>query len=450
MSELQFQSIPENHPKLRQLREAFAQLVIDASQTTENVNPNRFPGTMALTLSRRHLGMIAKNDYVVLEKSDGQRYMLFALPDMVFLVDRLMNFYVVDPNPDLFYPTTEIDSFERHDRTILDGELVHNQVTDKYEYLIYDAVVIHGNVKVGQLDFRGRMAQVELFVVSWRITTPYATGLLRLRVKDYFEKRDLRRLFNRIKKDDQGQYIYLNDDRRDGAICNENDGVIFTPVKMPYVVKNCDALLKWKPPHLNSVDFLLQLSPFNDPRTQKPSCKAFIAYRGERSNTRLRQVHFPSKVKHEWAKNIERYHDSIVELSYDRMAGEWRYIRQRDDKKTANFSSTVIDTMESIAENMEREELVTFMESHARSPPPDAKQYLEHQRNTDRACRVRDDLFDADNKSYLLTTPVSLVPKPSFNPSRVRSHRRGNYSNASHNRPRHPTGRVQPEYVDDV
>ncbi len=451
MSELKFKCIPDDHPKLRTLRAAFSEIILSSTKTTENLNMNRFPGTMALTLSRRHLGMIAKNDYVVLEKSDGQRYMLFALADMVFLIDRLMNFYVVEPNPDIFYPTGDVDSFERHDRTVLDGELVHNQITDRYEYLIYDAVVIHGNLEVAQMDFRARMAQVELFVVSWRITTPFATGLLRLRVKDYFEKRDIRRLFNRIRKDERGEYVYLNDDRRDGVICNENDGVIFTPVKMPYVVKNCEALLKWKPPHLNSVDFLLQLTPMVDKRTNRPSCKAHIAYKGERSNTRLRQVHFPSKVKQEWAQNFERYNDSIVELSYDRMAGEWRYIRQRDDKKTPNFSSTVIDTLESIAENMEREELVTFMETHARPPPSDARQYLEHQQNTDLACKVRDDLFDADNKSYLLATPVSLIAAPSFSPSRVRSgNRRSNYRHTANNRPQNSTGRVQPEYLDDV
>lgn len=38
-----------------------------------------FPGTLPLTLSRRHLDMICHNDYVLLEKSDGTRYFLLIL-----------------------------------------------------------------------------------------------------------------------------------------------------------------------------------------------------------------------------------------------------------------------------------------------------------------------------------------------------------------------------------
>lgn len=32
-----------------------------------------------------------------------------------------------------------------------------------------------------------------------------------------------------------------------------SDGIIFTPVKLPYVTGTCPLLLKWKPPHLNTV-----------------------------------------------------------------------------------------------------------------------------------------------------------------------------------------------------
>jgi hypothetical protein len=38
-----------------------------------------FPGTLPLTLSRRHIEMICHNDYVLLEKSDGTRYFLLIL-----------------------------------------------------------------------------------------------------------------------------------------------------------------------------------------------------------------------------------------------------------------------------------------------------------------------------------------------------------------------------------
>jgi hypothetical protein len=381
----------------------------------------RFPGTMALSLSRRHMQMIAMNDYVALEKSDGVRYMLMALPEYVVLIDRRMIIYIVDPNP-------IIPSFGNpeclQENTLLDGELTFNMALERWEYLIYDAIAIDGDLNVAKLDFRQRLRAVESYVTAPRVWSPAVSGLLRLRVKDYYEKARMRELFDHIKKDPKGEYIYINHDRRDGVMCNLNDGVIFTPVKLPYVVKNCPALLKWKPPHLNSIDFALQLERAVDARTDTPTVKTFIAYRADNGNCRLREVFFPSKLKRIWAASFDEYHNSIVELSYDRGSGEWRFIRRREDKDTPNFSSTVIDTMESIAESMDREELTTFIERKSAPPPSNAQKLIQEQDMARAVCTFADDLFDADNLAYALTTPISRIPAP-FAPPGLASHANG-------------------------
>ncbi|KNC78907.1 mRNA capping enzyme, catalytic domain-containing protein, partial [Sphaeroforma arctica JP610] len=41
-------------------------------------------------------------------------------------------------------------------------------------------------------------------------------------------------------------------------LTHENDGLILTPVRMRYVSGRFLKLMKWKPPELNSVDFLLK------------------------------------------------------------------------------------------------------------------------------------------------------------------------------------------------
>ena len=38
---------------------------------------------------------------------------------------------------------------------------------------------------------------------------------------------------------------------------HENDGLIFTEDRCPYHPGTCTAIYKWKPPHLNSIDFKL-------------------------------------------------------------------------------------------------------------------------------------------------------------------------------------------------
>lgn len=394
-------------------------LVAEATQQQRPLS--RFPGTMAMSLSRRHKRMIANNDYVALEKSDGMRYLLLALKEFVVLIDRRMNVFELDPNPHI--PSFGAGAMgQPQENTLLDGELTHNLALDCWEYLIFDVVVIDNDMSVAQMDFRERMHAAEVFVAAPRVWSPAVSGLLRLRVKDYYEKKDIRLLFNHIRRQKgESHWIYINHARRDGTVCNINDGVIFQPCKMPYTVKNCHALLKWKPPVLNSIDFALELERAVDPKSNRPTVRSYIAYRSDKGNTRLREAFFPSQLKKTWAEDFNKHNNSIVELSYDRKAGEWRYIRTREDKDVPNFSTTVIDTMESIAEHMDREELVLFLEQHSVPSPPDKDRLIHEQEASRKLCTHETDLFGSDNLAYSVTTPMSRVPPPVVRP-RGRGH----------------------------
>lgn len=394
-------------------------LVQEATQQARPIS--RFPGTMAMSLSRRHKRMIANNDYVALEKSDGMRYLLLALKEFVVLIDRRMNVFQLDPNPCI--PSFGAGAMgQPQENTLLDGELTHNMALDCWEYLIFDVVVIDNDMSVAQMDFRERMHAAEVFVAAPRVWSPAVSGLLRLRVKDYYEKPNIRSLFDHIKKQKgESHWIYINHARRDGIICNINDGVIFQPCIMPYTVKNCHALLKWKPPVLNSIDFALELERAVDPKSDRPTVRSYIAYRSDKGNTRLREAFFPSTLKKKWAADFNKHNNSIVELSYDRKAGEWRYIRTREDKDVPNFSTTVIDTMESIAEHMDREELVLFLEQNSLPIPPTKARLVHEQAASRKLCTHENDLFGEDNLAYATTTPMSRVPPPAVRP-RARGH----------------------------
>jgi len=40
---------------------------------------------------------------------------------------------------------------------------------------------------------------------------------------------------------------------------HKNDGLIFTSINSPYIPGTCQKMLKWKPPHENTIDFKLTL-----------------------------------------------------------------------------------------------------------------------------------------------------------------------------------------------
>lgn len=421
MAELNYLPLEDNDPARHKLMEHFLTLVAEATKCGDRLK--RFPGTMPMTLSRRHLDLVCQNDYVCLEKSDGTRYMLFAISTHVFLIDRRNKIYPIEPNPEILSPGFT----NRQDNTILDGELTFNLITNQQEYLIYDVVAIDGDLSIASKGFRERMQAAEAYVAGPRVWVPFCAGLLRLRIKDFYERNQIRQLFDHIKKDPSGNYIYFNNDRRDGPLCNLNDGAIFVPVQLGYHIRNSTTLLKWKPPHLNSVDFQMQLTPSTDAKRKEPTVRVMLAYKGDGNEMqKLREVYIPYKIRRKWASNIEKYHNSIAEFAYDRGAGEWRYIRQREDKEIPNFSTTIINTLETIAEAVEREELVLMMEKTA-PPPRDQQIFVEFNTSNAAACTFRNDYFDENNHEYLIATSISMTSPPNLPPPPNPENRRRNF-----------------------
>jgi mRNA guanylyltransferase len=46
----------------------------------------------------------------------------------------------------------------------------------------------------------------------------------------------------------------LIDDKK-GILVHENDGLIYTVNECPYYPGTCDEIMKWKPSHMNTIDF---------------------------------------------------------------------------------------------------------------------------------------------------------------------------------------------------
>jgi hypothetical protein len=53
----------------------------------------------------------------------------------------------------------------------------------------------------------------------------------------------------------QAPYLFKVIDHEKGILLHENDGLIFTIDKCPYYPRSCPEIMKWKPAHMNTVDF---------------------------------------------------------------------------------------------------------------------------------------------------------------------------------------------------
>lgn len=96
-----------------------------------------FPGSLAISILRRDFSKVISQDYVMLPKSDGTRYLLFAFSDADSkgkrnLRDQMRNTILMQNRMGCFFKVEISAKTNLFRGTILDGELI--QVRAKYEH----------------------------------------------------------------------------------------------------------------------------------------------------------------------------------------------------------------------------------------------------------------------------------------------------------------------------
>ena len=161
-----------------------------------------------------------------------------------------------------------------------------------------------------------------------------------------------------------------------------NDGLIFTCVNSPYQFGTDEHILKWKPPHDNTVDFLLhinwpllELDPDDPDQTTQEDYLSFpdafelyVSHGGKGDYSYYGNMYVTSK---EWEdlKALQRpLQDCVVECYLepasdgvnggDPHPARWRLYRIRDDKTDGNYVSVVQSVMESIQDHVTEEDLL--------------------------------------------------------------------------------------------
>ncbi|KAI9205521.1 mRNA capping enzyme, catalytic domain-containing protein [Polychytrium aggregatum] len=324
-----------------------------------------FAGSQPVSFQLQHLSNLENEDYFVCEKSDGVRYMMILVVTQKgpagFLIDRMNNFFYLP----MHFPLSKLkqkssQNTQFHNDTLMDGELVIDVQGDKKikRFLVFDLMAVNG-VSIVQRSFSTRLGILQQDVIEPH--TQYLKSHPQLQKSAPFsvEMKDQQRSY--------GMNLVFQDIPN---LKHANDGLIFTPVKEPYMAGTCTKLLKWKPPDMNTVDFQIKKTYTAE---RKPRYQLYISRFGVH---RLYEDFSPDPDTAEKWRNESpdgrigefRYDPNLDNVIYESgyapqtRKGGWVFIKYRDDKDKANEEHVVTSVIASIKDGVTKDILENRVE----------------------------------------------------------------------------------------
>jgi mRNA guanylyltransferase len=359
---------PLSHDEASYLKEHVAE--------TLNRDNLRFPGAQPVSFAREHVAELQRKEYFMCEKTDGLRCLLFMWwresaqgPEPVtFLIDRKNNYYELDPPLRIPYYQNPGAQEQFLFGTILDGELVHdqypNEKTPRLNFYVFDCLAVDGtNVTEKTLDKRlGRFQEWVLkpYHAKLKATTNPDLRPFALKEKKTYPAYSIRQMLDNVLPN----------------LKHGNDGLIFTCKTTRYQFGTDKNILKWKPPHENTIDFKLRLGEFPLIDPQDGEDGLIHDYDAIPAPLQLLVLHNDNNYKYfaelavtpaEWEimKGLNERLDGRIIECFRSVAGQWKYKaegdgtpRWRDDKKDANHISTVNSVLASIEDPVTEEMLL--------------------------------------------------------------------------------------------
>ncbi|OCK81085.1 mRNA-capping enzyme subunit alpha [Lepidopterella palustris CBS 459.81] len=341
-----------------------------------------FPGAQPVSFARDHLNELQRREYFMCEKTDGVRCLLFLdfreldvgdfIP-AIFLIDRKNNYYYLPDGlrfPHYKYPN-DLQKFSFG--TLLDGELVHDRVPGEAKsrlvYYVFDCLAVD-NVNFTQKPLDKRLGYMEEQIIkpynAYRTlianTNPALLATEPFRIKQ-------KQMHSSYRIGDMFTHVLPN-------LPHGNDGLVFTCKSTKYKFGTDEHILKWKPPHENTIDFKLRLGAFPLFDPDDGGDGPIPDYDAMPDRFQLLVLHDRNEYRPfadlavddaEWEtlKSLGQRLDGRIIECYRDDQGRWRYKREddgtprwRDDKSCANHISTVRGVLDSIEDGVSEQELI--------------------------------------------------------------------------------------------
>ena len=283
-----------------------------------------FPGPQPISIERKHFPVLRSAEYVVCEKTDGERHMMVAL--------------MYEGKPKCFFVNRAFDMIEvkinlnkkAYEGTILDGELYDNTL------MVYDSVLVNGVLVAHQnLDERLAAAEEMMKFIIYMKSDKY-----RLKMKTFHMMKDF------------GVFM----DEHLPTVQQKIDGLVFTPVYEPIRLGTHETMFKWKPLEKNTVDFLMKREPTRETPGCKPGPLAWRLYVQEKG-----KLYFESEIPQNRISDEPWFEDgAIVECRYVTWESPmwWKPLKRRRDKTHPNNRRTFYRTIVNIKEDIQMKEFL--------------------------------------------------------------------------------------------
>ncbi len=283
-----------------------------------------FPGPQPISIERKHFPILKGGDYMVCEKTDGERHMMIALmyegKKKCLFVNRAFNMFEVSIN-------LKKNAYEG---TILDGELYGDTL------MVYDAVLVAGQ-SVWNKTLTDRLEASRGLMKS---IIYMKSDQFRLKCKTFHHMRD----FNVF----MDEYL--------PTVQEKIDGLVFTPINEPIRIGTHETMFKWKPQEKNTVDFLMKREPSRETPGFKAGTPAWRLYVQEKG-----KLFFESEIPFNRIDDEPWFEDgAIVECKYVTWEEPmwWKPLKRRTDKTHPNNRRTFYRTIVNIKENVQMKEFL--------------------------------------------------------------------------------------------
>jgi hypothetical protein len=283
-----------------------------------------FPGPQPISIEHRHFPVLKGAEYLVCEKTDGERYMMVACmfegKKKCVFVNRAFNMFEVPINL----------KKSVYDGTILDGELYEDTL------MVYDAVWVNGE-SVWNLNLMKRLEAARSIMKS---IIYMKSDQYRLKCKTFHQMREFGKFMD--------EYL--------PTVQQKIDGLVFTPVNEPVRIGTHETMFKWKPQEKNTVDFLMKREPSRETPGFKPGTPAWRLYVQEKG-----KLFFESELPFNRMEDEPWFEDgAIVECKYVTWEEPmwWKPLKRRTDKNYPNNRRTFYRTIVNIKENIQMKEFL--------------------------------------------------------------------------------------------